>query len=108
MSASLNQVILMGNLARDPDLRTTPTGKAVVRLVLAVDRPYAEAQQQTVDFIPVVAWNALATTCAQHLKKGRLVAVTGRWSVRTYQTDGVSHTVHECLADDVRFVDRPA
>ena len=71
----LNRVILIGRLTRDPELRYTPNGAAVVSFTMAVERRF---NRNEADFIPIVAWNKLAENCANYLGKGRLVAVEGR------------------------------
>lgn len=105
----LNRVILIGRLARDPELRYTPTGIPVAQLVLAVSRPFVNSQgEREADFIRVVAWRRQAETIGAHLSKGRLVAVEGRLQVRTYETtEGQKRSVTEVVADSVRFLDRP-
>lgn len=105
----LNVVVLIGRLVRDPELRYTPNGVAVGNFTIAVDRPFANRQgERETDFIDVVVWRGLAETVAQHLQKGRLVAVNGRLQVRSYETtDGQRRRVSEVVANDVRFLDRP-
>ncbi|NLW59401.1 MAG: single-stranded DNA-binding protein [Firmicutes bacterium] len=104
----MNHVILIGRLTRDPELRYTPNGVAVANFTLAVDRPYTnqEGERET-DFIPIVVWQKLAETCANHLHKGRLVAVDGRLQIRSYETqDGQRRRVAEVVAANVQFLDR--
>lgn len=105
----LNTVVLIGRLVRDPELRYTPAGVAVGSLTLAVDRPFVNQQgERETDFIDVVLWRRLAETCANHLTKGRLIAVEGRLQVRSFETqDGQRRRVTEVVARDVRFLDRP-
>jgi single-strand DNA-binding protein len=106
----LNRVILIGRLTRDPELRvTSQSGVPVTSFTLAVDRPYqGQGGQRETDFIDCVAWRRLAETVAEHMRKGRLVAVEGRLQIRTYETqDGQRRRVAEVVADDVRFLDRP-
>jgi single-strand DNA-binding protein len=104
----LNRVILIGRLTKDPDLRYTPNGVAVATFTLAVDRPFTNQQgERETDFIPIVVWRKLAEVCAQHLGKGRLVAIEGRIQVRTYDgNDGQRRWVTEVVANNVRFLDR--
>ncbi|MDI3316837.1 MAG: single-stranded DNA-binding protein [Bacillota bacterium] len=106
----LNVVVLIGRLVRDPELRYTPTGVAVCNFTLAVDRSFTNQQgERETDFIDVVTWRHLAETVANHLSKGRLVAVHGRLQIRNYETqDGQKRRVAEVVADTVRFLDRPA
>lgn len=99
----LNRVILIGRLTRDPELRYTPAAVAVTSFTLAVDRPQREKEA---DFIPIITWRQLAETVAQHMKKGRLVAVEGRLQVRNYDNnEGKRVYVTEVIADNVRFLD---
>ncbi|MCL6447232.1 MAG: single-stranded DNA-binding protein [Armatimonadetes bacterium] len=105
----LNRVILIGRLAREPELRYTPNGTAVTRLVIAVDRPFTNRQgEREADFIDIVVWQKQAETCANYLGKGRLVAVEGRLQIRSYDdSQGIRRRVAEVVADNVRFLDRP-
>ena len=105
----LNVVVLIGRLARDPELRYTSAGIGVARFTLAVDRPFTDSQgQKATDFIGVVCWRQLAETVSQHLRKGRIVAVQGSLHIRKYQTpEGAQRKVAEVSADQVRFLDRP-
>ncbi|NLW56117.1 MAG: single-stranded DNA-binding protein [Firmicutes bacterium] len=104
----MNHVILIGRLTRDPELRYTPNGVAVANFTLAVDRPFTnQAGEREADFIPIVVWQKLAETCANHLHKGRLVAVDGRLQIRSYETqDGQRRRVAEVVAGSVQFLDR--
>lgn len=103
----LNRVILIGRLTKDPELRYTPSGVAVVTFSLAVDRLFtSQGGQKEVDFIPVVAWRQLAETCANYLRKGRLAAVEGRMQSRHYDNnEGRRVYVTEVIADNVRFLE---
>ncbi|MGB9859852.1 MAG: single-stranded DNA-binding protein [Moorellaceae bacterium] len=105
----LNRSFLIGRLTADPELQYTSNGVARCTFVLAVDRRANSEGEKTTDFIPIVLWRKLAETCAAHLKKGRLVAVEGRIQSRSYETqDGARRRVIDVVADDVRFLDRPA
>lgn len=105
----LNRVILIGRLTRDPELRYTASGVAMTTFTLAVDRNFVNQQgERGTDFIRITVWRKLAETCANHLGKGRLVAVDGRLQTRTYETpDGQKRTVTDVVAEDVRFLDWP-
>ena len=105
----LNCVILIGRLTRDPELRYTPAGVAVATFSLAVDRSFTNQQgERGTDFIRIVVWRKLAEVCANNLGKGRLVAVSGRLQVRSYDApDGQHRQVSEVVADNVRFLDWP-
>ena len=97
----MNSVQLMGNLARDPEIRFTKTGKAVAMFTVACSRTYIPAgsteQRELTDFIPCVAWGNLAESVGNNLAKGRRVFVEGRISVRSY---AVSYT-HLDAADEL-------
>lgn len=101
----LNRTILIGRLTKEPDLRYTQTGVAVCSFVLAVDRPRSQDRENEADFIPIVVWRQAAEACANHLKKGRLVAIEGRIQVRNYENnEGRRVYVTEVHADNVRFL----
>ncbi len=104
----LNKVILIGRLTRDPELRYTPSGAAVAKFTLAVDRRQSKDREKETDFIDIVVWQKLAETCSNYLGKGRLVAVEGRLQVRSYEdSQGIRRKVAEIVASEVRFLDRP-
>ena len=98
----MNTVILVGRLTRDPELKFLQSGKAVCKFTLAVDKPFGDKEA---DFIPIVVWQKLAETCANHLSKGRLVAVAGRLQIRSYEKDGQNRQFAEVVASEVKFLD---
>ncbi len=107
MSRGYNRVVLMGNLARDPDVRFTPAKQKVARITVAVGNQWknkvtGELQSHT-DFVPVVAWRALADLCERYLRKGRPVLVEGRISVRDFDDlkTGQRRWVTEVVADNL-------
>ena len=105
----LNQVVLIGRLTRDPELRyTAGSGVAVASFTLAVDRPFTNQQgEREADFVNIVTWRKLAENCASYLKKGSLAAVTGRLQIRSYDdSQGIRRKAAEVVADNVRFLDR--
>lgn len=104
----MNVVVLIGRLTKDPELRYTPSGKAVCQFRLAVDRGTSNAQgEKETDFFDIVVWEKQAENCANYLSKGRLVAVNGRLQSRSYDAqDGTRRTVVEVVARDVRFLER--
>lgn len=104
MAKSINQVILMGRLTRDPELRTTTTGKSVVNFSLAVDKG---GQDAGADFFEIVAWEKLAELIQQYLSKGRRCLVQGRLSQRQWEQDGQKRSRIEVTANDVTFLDGP-
>src|SRR5438477_9234533 len=110
MARSFNQVTLMGNLTRDPELRTTPNGQSVCSFSLALNRSYkgqdGEWKEMT-DFIDIVAWGPLGERVAQYLTKGRPALVSGRLQSRNWEQDGVKRTKVEVVAQDVTFLGGP-
>lgn len=104
----MNHIVLIGRLTRDPELKYTPNGKAVVTFDLAVDRNIKNANgEKETDFIRVVVWDKLAELCASYLSKGRQAAVEGRLQIRNYQAqDGQKKYVTEVVAGEVRFLDK--
>jgi len=108
--ASLNKVLLIGNLTRPPELRYTPSGTAVSDLRLAVNRSYStqggERREETC-FLTVVVWGKQAETSAQYLDKGSPILVEGRLQTRDWETkDGQKRNVVEVVAERVQFLGR--
>jgi len=108
---SLNRVFLIGNLTRDPELRYTPQGTAVVNLRLAVNRRFVnrmgEEKSETC-FVTVVVWNKQAETCNQYLRKGRAVFVEGRLQSRDFEdSSGHKRSVIEVRAERIQFLGAP-
>mgnify|MGYP001176418361 FL=1 len=102
----MNHIVTIGRLTRDPEIRYTPNGVAVATFTLAVDRPINNDNgEREADFIPIVVWRKLAENCANHLRKGRLVAVEGRLQIRTYEKDGQNRRIAEVVASEVKFLD---
>ncbi|MBQ8004609.1 MAG: single-stranded DNA-binding protein [Oscillospiraceae bacterium] len=105
----LNKVILMGRLTRDPELRHTQSDVPVASFTLAVDRGYSrrdDPQQQTADFVNIVAWRNTAEFVSKWFSKGQLVAVSGRLQVRSYKDrDGNNRTATEVVADECFFAE---
>lgn len=103
----MNKVILMGRLARDPDVRTTQSGKSVARMTIAVDRRMsksADSGQATADFLNLVAWERLAEFAGNYLHKGSKILVEGRLQSRSYEAqDGSKRYVTEVNVSDVEF-----
>lgn len=108
MARSVNQVTLMGNLTRDPELRQTPSGQSVCSFSLALNRAYKSQSgewQEATDYIDCVAWGPLAERVSQYLSKGRRALVQGRLQSRSWEQDGQKRSKVEVLANDVTFVD---
>lgn len=107
MARSFNQVILMGNLTRDPELRSIPSGQQVCSFSLALNRSYKGSDgnwQEATDFIDVVAWGPLGERVAQYLSKGRPCLVNGRLQSRSWEQDGQKRSKVEVIAQDVTFL----
>ena len=103
----MNKVFLIGNLTRDPELRTTQTGVTVCSFTIAVNRRFgnAEAGQPEADFFRISAWRQLGENCAKYLAKGRKVSVVGTVSASAYVgNDGQARASLEVQADDVEFL----
>lgn len=105
-----NKVILMGNLTRDPETRTTPGGQSVTQFSLAVNRTWKGAdgqQQEAVSFIDCVAWGKAGEIIAQYLGKGRAVLVSGRLDQRSWEDKetGGKRSKVEVVVEDFNFVD---
>lgn len=105
----LNQVVLIGRLTDSPELRYTPNGVAIAKFTLAVERPFkSQSGEREVDFIDIVVWRRQAELAANHLDKGRLVAVEGRLQVRSYDVqDGSKRKAYEVVADSIQYLDKP-
>ena len=116
MAASLNKVLIMGNLTRDPELRYVPSGAAVANFTVAVNRSYkdkAGERKEDVSFIRVVVWGKMAEICGEYLAKGRAVLVEGRLQSRSWEgQDGQKKNTLEVIAVSVQFLgargDKPA
>jgi len=110
----MNKCFLIGNLTRDPELRTTTsTGVSVCSFTIAISRrgPRGEKDpnRQDADFIPIVTWRELAENCAKFLRKGSQVAVYGAIQTRSYEAqDGSRRYVTEVIASEVKFLNRIA
>lgn len=107
MAKSINQVILMGRLTRDPEVRTTTTGKTITSFSIAVDRG---GQDDATDFFDVTAWEKLGELVSQYLSKGRRCLVQGRLRQDSWddKETGKKRSKVEVVATDVTFLDGPA
>jgi single-strand DNA-binding protein len=105
----INRVVLVGRLTRDPELKTTTTGKSVCDFGIAVTKRIKPTDgSPDADFFNVSAWNQTAEYVSNYLHKGRLVAVDGRLQSRKYTAkDGTNREVIEVVADNVQGLDRP-
>ena len=103
----MNNVVLIGRLARDPETAKTQNGISRTNLTLAVSRRHKDAEgNYEVDFIKCVAWRQTAEFLAQYGTKGRKVAVNGEIQTRTYDKDGEKRTITEVMVNNAEFVDK--
>lgn len=106
--ASLNKILLIGNLTKDPELRYTPQGTAVANLRMAVNRKFKDRngeQKEEVCFITAVVWDKQAETCNQYLRKGQPLFVEGRLQSRSWEdASGQKRNVIEVRAERVQFL----
>ena len=103
----LNRIVLMGRLTRDPELRRTQSGTAVVSFSIACDRDYAaQGAERETDFIDIVAWRGTAEFVEKYFGKGRMIVVAGRLQIRNWEDkDGNKRRSAEVVADNVYFGD---
>lgn len=108
---SLNRILLIGNLTKDPELRYTPSGTPVANLRMAVNSSFksqsGERKEETC-FVTVVVWSRQAELCNQYLKKGRSIFVEGRLIFRSWEAEGKTRSTMEVRADRVQFLGGPA
>lgn len=111
MAGSLNKVLIIGNVGRDPEMRYTPSGSAVTSFSVAVSRRWTSNEgqpQEETEWFNVVTWNKLAETCNQFVTKGRSVFVEGRLRTRSWDgQDGQKHYRTEVVALSVQFLSSP-
>ncbi len=109
----MNNVVLIGRLCADPELRYIPSGVAACSFRLAVDKGLSKDKKQemeskgqpTADFINIVVWGKLGENCANYLAKGRLVAIQGRLQSRSWETENGRRYVTEVVANQVQFLE---
>ena len=109
--ASVNKVILIGNLGRDPELRYTQSGQAVANFTLATNERFANKsgeQQERTEWHRIVAWGKTGELCAQYLSKGRSVYIEGRLQTREWEDkEGQKRSTTEIVAQNVTFLGGP-
>ena len=108
MAKSFNQAIIMGNLTRDPELRTTPSGQQVASFAVATNRQWQDGngeRKEAVEYHEIVAWAKLGELAAQYLAKGRKVLVVGRLQTQSWEKDGIKRQRTEIVASDISFLD---
>lgn len=99
----INNVVLMGRIVNDLELKITQSGLSVVNFRIAVDRKYSKGEKQT-DFFDIVAWKNHAEFICKYFRKGSLIALEGELQTRSYQTkDGANRTVTEVIVKNVSF-----
>lgn len=99
----MNSIFIIGNLTKDPEIRSTSTGKTVTSFTVAVNRAGRDAGEEP-EFFRVSAWSTLGENCAKYLAKGRKVCVTGSVSLKTYEKDGKNRSYMEIHALSVEFL----
>ena len=105
----MNSIMIIGNLTKNPELRSTTDGTSVCGFTVAVNRPKTRSDRENntdpgADFFNVNAWRQKGEVCAKYLQKGSKVAVTGRISLRTWEKDGKHGASLEVTADEVEFL----
>ncbi len=100
----LNLIILQGRLTHDPELRSTPSGVAVTKFSIAVQRNYAsKGTERATDFFDVVAWRQSAEFICRYFRKGNLIIVNGELQTGSYEKDGIKRKTYEVVATNVYF-----
>ena len=99
----MNKVLLIGRLAKDPELRYTQSGTAVANFTLAVNRRYNPNGEQEADFINCTAWGKTGEFAEKYLRKGMKIAVEGRIQTGSYEKDGVKHYTTDIIVDRHEF-----
>lgn len=104
---SVNKVILVGNLGADPELKHTPSNRAVCNLRIATTETWKDkggAKQEKTEWHRVTVWGDMADNCAKYLSKGRSVYIEGRLETRSYDKDGQKHYATDIVASNVVFL----
>lgn len=107
VAKGFNKVVLMGNLTRDPELRSTPNGQSVAGFSLAVNRTWKNASgetQEAVDYIDCNAWGKAGEIISQYMQKGRPILVSGRLQQRSWEQDGQKRSKVEVVVEDFNFI----
>ena len=104
----LNQIVIVGRLVRDPELRETDGGKKVTNITLAVPRSYKNLNgEYETDYIDCVLWTGIAENTTEYCKKGDILGLKGRVQTRIYKTDEKKKYVTEVVAEKVTFLSPP-
>jgi single-strand DNA-binding protein len=108
MSKSLNKVMLIGNLGRDPEMRYTPSGRPVTTFTLATTRSWKSSdgeQHAETEWFSIVAWGNLAEICKQYLLKGQQIYIEGRLQTRRWDdNEGIKHVNVEIVASEMMML----
>lgn len=100
----MNKIYLSGNLTKEPEVRYTPSGKAICRMSIAVNRGYGD--NQTTDYFNLVAWEKTAELCGKFLNKGSKILVEGRLKNNDYEDKkGVKHKSVDVIVENIEFMD---
>lgn len=103
----MNQIVLIGRLTRNPEIRHTPQGTAVTSFAIAVDRPYVKDREKQTDFIDCVAWRGTAEFIAKYFAKGQQIALTGRLQMRQWtDKEGNKRISAEVIAEQAYFCEK--
>lgn len=101
----INQLVVIGRLTKDPELKKTDSGKTIANVTLAVPRSYKNVNgEYDTDFIDCILWSGVAETTTEYCKKGDLVGVRGRIQTRSYEKDEQKKFVTEVIAEKVTFL----
>ena len=103
MSTGYINVTVVGALGRDPEVKSTPTGKKVANFSVAVDQGYGDSKKT--EWVNIVVWEKLAELTEKYLKKGKVVALSGTLQTRSWDKDGVKQYRTEVVARDITFLD---
>ena len=107
MAKGFNNVTLMGNLTRDPEMRTTPSGRSVTKFSLAVNRDWKNAdgqKQEEVTFVDCTAWGKPGEIITQYTQKGRALLIRGRLQSSSWEQDGQKRSKLEVIVEDFNFI----
>lgn len=103
----MNNIVLLGRLTKDADIRSTQSGKVVASFTLAVDRPYTQNGKREVDFIACQIWGKSAEVLGKSVHRGQRILLEGRLQIRQYtDKNGNKRTAAEVVADRLEFIER--
>lgn len=111
MAKSVNKVILIGHVGRQPEIRYTQNRAPVASFTLATNESWTSQtgeKQERTEWHKIVAWRKLAEICQEYVQKGSLLYVEGKLQTRNYEKDGVKHYITEIVANNIGLLDRKA